>query len=152
MKLTEILLKNGILADLKGQSKSDILLEISTAASHIIEGYSPEEILQVLSDREALGSTGIGSGIAIPHGKLSELAQMVAIFSKSPQGVDFQAQDNEPVYLFFTLLAPENAAGLHLKVLAKLSRLLKDDAFRQNLLTATDADQIYHIIEKADQE
>lgn len=152
MKLTEILIKKAVLADLKGQTKSEILLEIATATSNIIEGYSSEEILQVLTERESLGSTGIGSGIAIPHGKLNELTHMVAVFGRSRQGVDFQAQDNEPVYLFFTLLAPENAAGLHLKVLAKLSRLLKDDTFRQNLLTATSAEQIYHIIEKADQE
>jgi PTS system nitrogen regulatory IIA component len=102
-------------------------------------------------EREKLGSTGIGSGVAIPHGKIANLDHIVAAFGRSKAGIDFDSQDGEPTYLFFVLVAPENTAGLHLKALAKLSRLLKDSNFRDRLMKVPDAKAIYQIISEEDE-
>lgn len=110
-----------------------------------------EEVAAVLLERERLGSTGIGSGIAIPHGKLPGAKRIIACFGKSDAGIDFQSQDGEKAHLFFALIAPENAAGLHLKVLAKLSRLLKDKHFRESLLQAESSQEIFQIFSKEDE-
>ncbi len=99
----------------------------------------------VLMEREKLGSTGIGMGVAIPHGKLAEAKNVVACLARSSAGINFEAQDDELVHLFFSILAPENAAGLHLKILAKLSRLLKEKNFRSSLLEAKDAAAIFEL-------
>ena len=109
-------------------------------------------MLHVLLDREKLGSTGIGDGIAIPHGKLAGLEEMVVAFGRSRSGIAFEAMDGKPVHLFFLLMAPENSAGQHLKVLAKISRMLKDAGFRKNLLEAKTHDDLVRLISEKDDE
>ena len=136
MKITELLKETFILGELQAQTKREALAEMVGLFRVELGQIDPEAMLQVLLEREKLGSTGIGDGIAIPHGKLGGLAEMVVAFGRSRRGIDFEAMDGRPVQLFFLLMAPENSAGLHLKALAKISRMLKDAAFRQRLLAA----------------
>jgi PTS system nitrogen regulatory IIA component len=112
------------------------------------ERFNAEAMLNVLLEREKLGSTGIGDGIAIPHGKMSGLNDLMISFGRSKDGIDFNAMDGKPVHLFFLLMAPENSAGQHLKILAKLSRMLKDTNFRKKLMSAKSKDELYKIIEE----
>ena len=110
------------------------------------------ELVRVLQERERLGSTGIGKGIGIPHGKLPALDKLLLGFGISRQGVDFESMDRQPTYLFFLLLTPENTAGLHLRLLARISRLLKDDVFRNQLLKARGVEEVTAIIASVDEE
>lgn len=151
MKIKQILSKECILSSLKATSKNDVLFEMATLLSRTIPNTSPEAISHILLEREKLGSTGIGNGVAIPHGKIPELPQIVAAFGRSLAGVSFESQDAKPAHLFFVLLAPENAASLHLKALARLSRLLKDIHFRNKLHEAKDEQQLYQYIIEEDE-
>jgi len=146
MKIAEVLKKDFILEQLASRTKGDVLKELADAVLSEQTDYHPGEAVNVLLEREKLGSTGIGDGIAIPHGKLNIVDNLAISFGRSKEGIDFNAMDGKPVYLFFLLLAPENAAGQHLKMLAKLSRMLKDATFRKNLLEATSKEEIYRII------
>ena len=103
-------------------------------------------------DRERLGSTGIGEGIGIPHGKLKQLESLMLGFGISRKGVDFESMDNRPTNIFFLLITPENSAGLHLKLLARISRILKSHTFKEQLLSAADADEIHSIIREAERD
>lgn len=103
-------------------------------------------------DRERLGSTGIGGGIGIPHGKLKDLDSLVLGFGLSRKGVDFESMDGRPTYIFFLLVTPENSTGLHLKLLARISRILKNEPFRERLLNAANRDEILSIIQEEDEE
>jgi nitrogen PTS system EIIA component len=103
-------------------------------------------------DRERLGSTGIGDGIGIPHGKLKGLTSLVIGFGISRKGVDFESMDNRPTHIFFLLITPENSTGLHLKLLARISRILKSESFKEQLLNAADAEDIVSIIRGADED
>ena len=109
-------------------------------------------LMDVLIERERLGSTGIGDGIAIPHGKLNNLDKLLLSFGRSLAGVDFDSLDGKPAHLFFLVVAPENSAGAHLKTLARISRLLKSNAVRRDLMEAKDTQAIYSIIEAQDEE
>jgi len=106
----------------------------------------------VLIERERLGSTGIGGGVGIPHGKLDDLQSIVLGFGRSRGGVDFESLDGKSTHIFFLLLAPQNSAGLHLKLLARISRLLKKGLFKERLLQALDRDEIYHAIKEEDED
>ena len=108
--------------------------------------------MEVLLDRERLGSTGIGDNIAIPHGKLAQLSRLMLCFGRSIKGVDFDSMDGKPSHLFFMLLAPVNSAGLHLKALAKISRMLMSQPFRDHLLKAEGTEEIYRLIAERDAE
>ena len=108
--------------------------------------------MRVLMERERLGSTGIGSGIGIPHGKLRDLDGLVLGFGLSRKGIDFESMDNRPTHIFFLLVTPENSTGLHLKLLARISKILKHDPFRERLLKAADREEIYAIIKEEDAE
>jgi PTS system nitrogen regulatory IIA component len=103
-------------------------------------------------DRERLGSTGIGGGIGIPHGKIKDLESLVLGFGLSRKGVDFEAIDGKPTHIFFVLITPENSTGLHLKLLARISRILKNDQFKERLQNAADRDEIFDIIKEEDEE
>jgi len=103
-------------------------------------------------ERERLGSTGIGGGIGIPHGKLKNLESLVLGFGLSRKGVDFESIDGRPTHLFFLILTPENSTGLHLKLLARISRILKNDSFKKKLLKATDSNEVYSIIREIDED
>lgn len=147
------MLKPGFIIDeLKADNKRDVLAELIAAIAKAEGSYDPEAMLRVFLEREQLGSTGIGDGIAIPHGKITGLDATVLAFGRSRQGVAFDALDGKPVHLFFLLAAPENSAGRHLKALAKISRMLKDGVFRKNLLEAKARDNLVRIIAQKDDE
>jgi nitrogen PTS system EIIA component len=130
--------------------KLDIIDEMaSTVARHHPE-IEHGKLVHALEDRERLNSTALGEGVAIPHGKLPGLKRVVAAFGRSIGGVDFQSLDGKPTHLFFLLVAPEDSAGAHLKALARISRLLKDAAFRARLMEAADAHQLYQTIRDED--
>jgi len=150
MKITEMLRKDCVIDVLTSATKKDTLRELAQVILREYPEYDDEKVVKVLLDREKLGSTGIGDGIAIPHGKLVMLDQLMVSFGRSPEGIDFNAMDGKPVHLFFLLLAPENSAGLHLKVLAKISRMLKDPDFRMQLLQAESTEALYKIISDKD--
>ncbi|MFO1463207.1 MAG: PTS sugar transporter subunit IIA [bacterium] len=151
MKITNILRVESIIPELQSQDKNGVIRELAEAVIRSEPSLSVDRLYEVLLEREKLGSTGIGSGVAIPHGKLPNLERIVAAFGRSKAGIDFDSQDGEPAHLFFVLVAPENTAGLHLKALAKLSRLLKDAQFRQKLMEVPDAAAIYKAIEIEDE-
>ncbi|HOF04197.1 MAG TPA: PTS sugar transporter subunit IIA [Syntrophales bacterium] len=150
MKIAEILKQDYIVEHMRSRTKRDVLEELATVILGGREGYDPEATVNVLMEREKLGSTGIGDGIAIPHGKLAIVNEMAISFGKSPEGIDFNAMDGKPVHLFFLLLAPENAAGQHLKMLAKLSKMLKDESFRNDLLVSESRDELLRVILEKD--
>ncbi len=145
MKLKDILTKESVCGELLATDKKEVLEELASLTSGVYPQLSAEEILKVLLEREKLGSTGVGNGVAIPHGKIAGLDHIVAIFGRSNKGIDFNSHDNKNTHLFFVLLAPENAAGNHLHVLARLSRLLKTEETR-NLLIETKPDQLFQAL------
>ncbi|HAJ28386.1 MAG TPA: PTS fructose transporter subunit IIA [Syntrophus sp. (in: bacteria)] len=146
MKIAEVLKKDFILEQLESGTKPDVLHELANVILSERADYNAKGTVDILLEREKLGSTGIGDGIAIPHGKLNIIDALAVSFGRSRKGIDFNAMDGKPVHLFFLLLAPENAAGQHLKMLAKLSRMLKDATFRKNLLEAASTEDLYRII------
>ena len=151
MKILDVLQKEAILADLKSQDKKGIIEELVIPVLKITN-VSHEDLVRVLMERERLGSTGIGGGIGIPHGKLKELDSLVLSFGLSRKGVDFESMDRQPTHIFFLLITPENSTGLHLKLLARISKILKNDPFKERLLNAADSDEIFNIIGEEDEE
>ncbi len=145
MKLKDILKKDAVTGSLAAMDKKTALEELATLASKVHSEISAEQVLQVLLEREKLGSTGVGSGVAIPHGKLAAIQSIFAVFARSKKGIDFQAHDHKSAHLFFVLLAPENVVGNHLQALARLSRLLKSESVRARLLEARD-DALYDVL------
>jgi PTS system nitrogen regulatory IIA component len=146
MKITDILDEASIIQDLRSTSKKGVLEELSDV---LVEGGKlpdRDKVVEVLLDREKLGSTGIGDGIAIPHGKMKGIEDLVISFGRSTKGINFESIDNKPTHLFFLLVAPENSAGIHLKALARISRLLKDPSFRSRLMEAKDRRDLFAII------
>jgi PTS system nitrogen regulatory IIA component len=151
MKIVDALHKDTILADLKARDKKGVLEELVTPVARIA-GVNHEHLVRVLMERERLGSTGIGNGIGIPHGKLKDLESLVLGFGLSHKGVDFESMDGLPAHIFFLLITPENSTGLHLKLLARISRILKNDSFKKKLLQANGRDEIYSIIKEEEEE
>ena len=151
MKITDFLTPDRVIADLNGTEKSAILEEMAGQLAGSESGLDPAQVLQVLQDREKISTTAIGEGVAIPHGKLPNVQKVSALFARSLQGVDFASLDGEPTYLFFTLIAPQDAAADHLKALARISRLLKDPDLRRQLLAAATRQELYSIIALEDQ-
>jgi PTS system nitrogen regulatory IIA component len=145
MKITDILPKEGIIPDLGSRNKKDVIVELVEALPD--EGQDSDHLVQVLLEREKLGSTGIGDGVAIPHGKIRDTEKLIASFGRSGKGVDFDSLDGKPTHLFFLLVAPENSAGVHLKALARISRLFKDGQFRRALMAAKSKDDIFRIVQ-----
>jgi nitrogen PTS system EIIA component len=150
MKITEILSPQMVIPQLRGASKADVLTELSQCLCKEHPEVMFDRLLGVLNERERLGSTAIGDGIAIPHGKLRGITQILGVFGRSTAGVDFDSLDGNPTHLFFLLVAPEDSASLHLKALARVSRLFKDGGFRQRLLEAPDADELYRLLKEED--
>ena len=151
MKILEFMPKEAILDDLKSQNKKGILEELVVPLADT-SGLNPEDLVRVLMERERLGSTGIGGGIGIPHGKIRDLASLVLGFGLSRKGVDFESIDGDPTHIFFVLITPEDSTGLHLKLLARISRILKNDHFKERLMNAADRDDIFDIIKQEDDE
>jgi len=149
MKIVEILSPKGIIANLRGKGKPEVISELVDVLP--LGDLDKTKVVQVLLDRERLGSTGIGDGVAIPHGKLPGLGSIMAAFGRSLKGVEFDSLDGNPAHLFFVLLAPEDSAGLHLKALARISRLFKDGRFRRGLMAAKDEEEIYRLFLEEDE-
>lgn len=151
MKICEILNKDSIVANLESINKNGVIKELSQAIAKTTNA-KPDDIATVLMERETLGSTGIGGGIAIPHGKLNAVDSVTVGFGLSREGVEYDSLDNRLVHIFFLLLTPENSTGDHLKVLAQISKLLKKTQFKEGLRGATSLDEIYNIILEQDEE
>jgi PTS system nitrogen regulatory IIA component len=151
MKILDVLDEGSVIADLKGRSKPEVLEELAAPVARLAN-EELRDVVEVLLERERLGSTGIGGGIGIPHGKLKRLDRMVIGFGLSRKGVDFDSLDGEPTRIFFVLMAPESSTGLHLKLLARISRILKNEPFKERLLQATSAEEIFAIIKEEDEE
>ncbi len=151
MKISEILNKDSIIADLTADNKTGVLQELADAVAGSTQA-SPNDIAAVLKEREALGSTGIGGGIAIPHGKLDAVESVTVGFGLSRKGLEYDSLDDKPVHIFFLLLTPENSTGGHLKVLAQISKLLKMNHFKDRLKSAGSVNEIYEIIMEQDEE
>lgn len=151
MRISQLLNKESIIVNLKARNKKKVIDELALTISNTTK-ISADEIAKVLMERENLGSTGIGGGIAIPHGKLDLVDSIIVGFGISKQGIDYEALDNKPVHIFFLLLTSENSTGGHLKVLAQISKLLKIDNFKKQLTSAESAEDIYDIIMEQDEE
>ncbi|MBI5468182.1 MAG: PTS sugar transporter subunit IIA [Deltaproteobacteria bacterium] len=150
MRLAEFLREENILTDLKSRKKEELLDEMVTEVSSRASGLDKQAVLKALLDREKLGTTGIGHGVAIPHGKIKGLNEIMVFFGRSVKGVDFQSMDRTPVHLFFLIITPENSATAHLKILAGISHLLKNQDFRVKLLKASTGLEIFRIITEAE--
>ena len=151
MKILDVLETEAILVDLKATDKKGVLDELVKPIASPA-GLDPEELVRILMERERLGSTGIGGGIGIPHGKIKTLDSLVLGFGLSRKGVDFESMDGRPTHIFFLLITPENSTGLHLKLLARISRILKNDPFKEKLIKAEDRDDIIRIIQEEDED
>ncbi len=145
MEITELLSLEGVVADLRAGSKKQALQELSTLASSLTQLHE-RVIFDVLLERERLGSTGVGNGVAIPHGKLTELEQLTAVFARLHEPIEFEAIDERPVDLVFLLLAPEGAGADHLKALARVSRRLRDEQVLERLRGAESAEALFAVL------
>ena len=151
MKITEFLDKRGIKMDVESSEKEDVLKELVDVLAEVKDVGDKKLILKALIDRENLGSTGIGQGIAIPHGKTDKVKEIVAVLGISRKGVNFDALDGEPVYLFFLLVAPKDNPGPHLKALAQISRLLRDSFFCELIKRCQTPEEVFELIRKEEE-
>jgi nitrogen PTS system EIIA component len=151
VKITDFLSVQAVIPTLASREKNAVLQEMAdwlTAAHPFLD---KKKVLDVLLERERISTTAIGEGVAIPHGKLPGVERVLGVFGRSPEGVDFASLDARPTHLFFVLIAPENAAADHLKALARISRLLKDEAFRRRLMEEKTSQEIFQAIAEEDQ-
>ena len=146
MRINDILKKESIIIDLAGNNKDQVLREITGFLQSQGLIKDKEALLDTLREREKLGSTGIGENVAIPHGKSDEVFQIVTVFARSIKGVDFEALDQKPVHFVCMVIAPSNSTGQHLKALARISRIFKNQQLRDGILKLQDADQIYSLL------
>ncbi|MGB3400166.1 MAG: PTS sugar transporter subunit IIA [Candidatus Deferrimicrobiaceae bacterium] len=150
MKIQDIVSPEAIVDNLRADTKEGVLRELSEVIAKFVPKLSTDSLTGILMERESLGSTGIGDGVAIPHGKVAGIERLVAAFGRSRNGVQFHSLDGKPAHLFFLIMAPENSAGMHLKALARISRLLKDERFRRSLLEAADVDELRKLLNEED--
>jgi len=150
MKIMEILVKESVILDLGVRTKREVLAEMSASLAKVEPQIEAGRLLDVLMEREALQSTGIGEGVAIPHGKLPGLQRLVASFARSRAGIDFESIDGQPTHHFFLLVVPEHSGGQYLKALARISRFFRDPAFRQNLAEGEAVEDVIRAIEEED--
>ena len=151
MKLSEIIAESDIIPDLRAKDKREVLEELTEVIVDHEPALDKSALIKVLLERERLGSTGIGDGVAIPHGKFKGVRQPMISFGRSRKGLDFDSMDGEPTYLFFLLVAPEHSASIHLKALAKIAKILKNHSFRKILMEAPNKKELYQsIIEQDD--
>ncbi|MBW2242330.1 MAG: PTS sugar transporter subunit IIA [Deltaproteobacteria bacterium] len=150
MKIMDILVKDAVILDIESQEKDAVLLELAKRLAAAEPVLDEERLHKVLIEREALQSTGIGDGVAIPHGKLPGLSRLVASFARSKAGVDFQSIDGQKTHLFFLLVVPEHSGGQHLKALARISRFFRDASFRKALEEASSTEDVLRAIEEED--
>jgi len=152
MKIIDLLDPSHVVADMAATNKQEALEELAATLVPGPEGLDLDTVVEVLMERERLGSTGIGDNVAIPHGKLADLSGLKLAFGRSLKGVDFESMDGKLSHLFFLLLAPINSAGLHLKALAKISRMLMNGPLRENLMQASQGQDIYQLLAEKDEE
>jgi nitrogen PTS system EIIA component len=145
MSLTDLIAPNAVIPVLKVTSKKQAIQELAAQAGQLT-GHSERTIAEILQQREKLGSTGVGNGIAIPHGKLPKLGKLFGMFARLERPIDFEALDRQPVDLIFLLLAPESAGADHLKALARIARLLRDPDIGQKLRASQDAEALYAVL------
>jgi PTS system nitrogen regulatory IIA component len=151
LKITDFLTPERVITTLVSREKNAALKEMADRLVACETGLDGQKVLQVLLEREKISTTAIGEGVAIPHGKLLGVQTVTGVFARSPAGVDFASLDGGLTHLFFLLLAPEDAAADHLKALARISRLLKDPAFRNQLMAAKTSREIFDSIASEDQ-
>ncbi len=151
MKITDFLSVQTVVPSLASREKNAVLQELSDGLVAHYRNLDQQKVLDVLLERERISTTAIGEGVAIPHGKLPNVDRVLGVFARSLEGVDFASLDGAPTHLFFVLIAPENAAADHLKALARISRLLKDEAFRRRLLAGKDSQELYTLIAEEDE-
>jgi len=150
MRIVDVLDKKAIIPDLQSKDKESVLRELSLPISDLVN-VKQEELIQVLIERERLGSTGIGNGIGIPHGKLKNLDKLALSLGISRHGIDFDSIDGRPTHIFFLLITPEKSTGIHLKLLAHISRILRNEMFKQKLIKSQTVDELYQIIADVDE-
>jgi PTS system nitrogen regulatory IIA component len=152
MKLSDLLEKNHVISDLKAKDKKGVLSELVDVIISSYPTLDKNSLVKVLLERERLGSTGIGDGVAIPHGKFQGLKRPIISFGRSRKGLDFDAMDGESVFLFFLLVAPEDSASIHLKALAKIAKIIKSRSFRNELMKVSTSEEIYQAIIQNDEQ
>jgi PTS system nitrogen regulatory IIA component len=143
------LTEEGIILELKSKTKDELLHELAAAAWRLCPTLQTETVRRVLLEREQIGSTGVGNGIAIPHGKLAELQNLLICFGRSAKGIAYEAKDRLPVHLFVLILSPENMAAEYLQTLGRISRLLKDESIRAKLLQAASPKTVQQLFSRA---
>lgn len=148
MTIFDILKKESVILNLKADSKEEIINELTCSLKTLKD--KKKKIMAALLERESLGSTGIGDNIAIPHAKISGISKIIAAFGRTNRGVAFNSLDGKPVNFIFLIVAPENSAGAYIKVLARISKLLKNVSLRKSLLKAEDEDKLYNLIIEED--
>jgi PTS system nitrogen regulatory IIA component len=150
MKIVDLIKRDMVVPSLVATDKRGILEELAAYMALHHTRIDRAMLSKVLIEREQLASTAIGEGVAIPHGKLSTVGEIVACLGRAPSGVEFDSMDGQPTYLFFVLVAPESSTGAHLKALARISRVFKDPEFRKRLLAAPDAEAMYTVVADED--
>jgi PTS system nitrogen regulatory IIA component len=148
MKLTDILVHDACIVDLQAHTKKEVLRELAAGLAPTVEGMSEADLLNVLLEREKLGTTAMGDGIAIPHARIEALDRLIASFGRSRAGVDFDSIDGKPTHLFFLLVAPGREGSAHLLTLARLSRFLTSPDFRNRLLEVDSTDDLFRAVEE----
>jgi PTS system nitrogen regulatory IIA component len=151
LKITDFLDSNMVIPHLQGRDKASVVKEMAEWLVRSLPALDGEKLVKVLLEREKIGSTAIGEGVAIPHGKLPEIDRVHGVFARSPEGVDFDSVDGYRTHLFFLLVAPEHSPGDHLKALARISRLLQDAEFRARLMKASSAAELFNAITAEDE-
>lgn len=150
MKIVDLIRRDMVVPALVATDKRAILEELAAYMAGRQPKIDRATLARVLIEREQLASTAIGEGVAIPHGKLAAVGEIVACLGRVTAGVDFDSMDGAPTHLFFVLVAPESSTGAHLKALARISRVFKDPEFRRRLLAASDADAMFQVVSEED--
>ena len=148
--MKDLLRRDLIIADIKAIDKVGVIREFAAHLSAAGKVRDADELVRVLMERESMGSTGIGDGVAIPHGKLHSMSDMIVAFGRSHRGVDYQSLDDKPAYLFFLLVTPDDNPGEHLKMLARISRILKNPVLREKLRTVPEGRELHQLILEED--
>lgn len=148
--IADVLRKESVMLNLKTKSKPEVIRELAELVTEQYPNLSRDNLVSVLLEREKLCSTAVDEGVAIPHGKISGLSNIIAAFGRSVEGVDFESLDGNPTHLFILLLAPESSSGIHLKLLARISRIFKNPEFRARLMEAQTEEGLYSIIIEED--
>jgi nitrogen PTS system EIIA component len=150
MRIVDFIAEGQILPEIRSTKKRAVIEELARHLSANDSRLGTEEVVRVILERERLGSTAIGEGIAIPHGKLASVETLTGLLARSRKGIEFESQDGEPTHLFVVLIAPVNATGDHLKALARISRIFKNKEFREKLMKATTVHEMYQLIKHED--